>query len=121
MTQQIRFMWDSWVRAVIRYWDNKFIRSNEVEYLRSQIELERSRYEKLVHLINAPRVASDDSFETEDEWKPINVGFKPLHVKRQEMEMISRSKAFALKQEAEKAIEKNKTTEQLEAELGIEH
>lgn len=99
-------------RAIIRFWDNRFIVNDEIQYLR--MELDKARNE--THLILDRFLEPKNTAKVEDneaDWKPISNNV-PWHIKRAELERASYQQAKSLTDEARSAI---KTTKQLEDEL----
>lgn len=117
--QLIKIIYESACKAMIRFWDNRFVKDTSVEYYR--MEIEKLRFEnkelqdKLFNiLMPKPPVAMD---ETPVDWKPMN-SYIPWHVKRQQLEQASLSKARELASEAISSM-RPKTTEELEKAVGI--
>ncbi len=119
-------IWVSFTEAITRFWNNRFQPvSDEIIYLRHQIEAERAEKQKLLNLIlemNQPRPAEQEPEDNTD-YKPVMPSYIPWHIQKQRLEMASRNRAIELGHEAAKAkdLEKQraKSTEQLEEELGI--
>src|SRR5882757_1362365 len=117
--QHIKLVFESLCRALIRFFDNRAVLNTDVEYYRMELDLAHKETQRLVSLLVEPKITAEVETEQTD-YKPIgNSPYKSWNVKRRELEQASRLKAIQLDSEARQAIEKSKTTEELEDELGI--
>lgn len=117
--QLIKVIYESACKAFIRFWDNRFIADNTVEYLKMQIEQLRHENKELQDkLLNVlmPKTPVELPDEVTD-WKPLNQQI-PWHIKRQQLEQESLNRARKLATEAEINLNR-KTTEELEEAVGI--
>jgi hypothetical protein len=114
----IKLVFESLCRALIRFFDNRFIRDDDVEWYRMELNQSRIETQKLLDHFVTPKPVT---LVTEDEdYQPITPKkFKSFDQKRKELEQASRMQAMKLADEARSAIEKSKTTAELEEELGI--
>ena len=116
----IRELFDSFVRAWIRFWDNRFLENTllkEIEYLKLEVEKERSEKNKLLNYIlemNAPKVEKEVDLSN---FKPLSSSYVPFNVRRKKLEETDREKARQAKIDNEVRIEGMKSTEELEKEL----
>lgn len=96
--------------------------NEEFEFLRSQLEAERYRVDRLIDKLTEKPISNNQS-ELPKDFQRLG-GYLPWHVKRQQLERDSRLKAEALDRERETAksqqVEKM-SIEELEKELGIEN
>lgn len=104
--------------CIVRFFDRLFQPkeepiNEEFEFLRSQLEAERYRVDKLIDKITAKPPAKQED-EQVGELKPIS-GYIPWHVKRRMLEQESAAKAQQLKAERAEKL----STEELEKEMGI--
>lgn len=118
LRSDIEAMWVVFNEAVIRFWNNRFHKSDEVSYLR--IELAK-RDEEIKRLTNLLIYFNNDEGEeelpqTRTEPQPFN-GYTPFHIVRAQAERESFERAKRLAGEAKSEIEKEKSTEDLEKEL----
>ena len=121
MLDIIKESFDSFCRAIIRFWDNRFLPDDEKNYLRLEVDKLRLDNSKLLsHIIEltSPRIETGEASEPK-EFKPVNLFQEPWHMKQRKLEAESRYKAARLKNEASDALNQFKSTEELEAELGI--
>lgn len=117
----IRLIYESFCRSVIRFFDNRFIRSDDIEYYRMEAEKFRQENFKLTKFIldsNSPsaKVVTSTS-EEEPDWQPARKGYQSWESKRRELESASAERARSLANEAKIAMYASKSTEQLEHEL----
>lgn len=120
--QLIKLVFESLCRSLIRFFDNRFVANNDVEWYRMELEKQRletqSLYERII-LILEPRTITGDVVE-EVNLQPIGKSkFKSWEQKRRELENESRLRAINIANEARMNIERGKSTEELEDELGI--
>lgn len=115
----IKAIWESFCRALIRYFDGKAKTDDTIEYLRRRIEtLERDNFQLQKYILENPKKVTEPVLEELTDWKPARQ-IQTWDQKRRELEQQSLERAQALRTEARIAIEASKTTEQLEAELGL--
>jgi len=116
MMQLIKIVWESVCRSIIRFFDNRFIPDNSIEYYRMEIDKLRLENKELQdRLVNV--LMPKTPVEMNDEpvnWQPVS-SFVPTHIRRQQLEQASLQRAKALAEEARKAM----TTEELEKAVGI--
>lgn len=122
---------DSFLRAVIRFWNNRFLpKDNPTELFREEISYLRRRNDDLVSFIlNSikPNTAEVDEPEIDEEFKSIGASIETTIKRRRRLEQVSLSQWNKLVQEAkDKAVRESasvskstKTTEELETELGL--
>lgn len=114
--QLIKILYESIIKAMIRFWDNRFIKNTDIDYFKMALERQQDEYRELVKNITTQKTTNIQPESDETEWKPVQ-SFVPWHIKRQQLESASRQKAIDLAREAKINIEKSKSTEQLENEL----
>lgn len=117
----IKLIYEAFCRSLIRFFDNRFVKNDEVSYYRMELEKLRQENFKLTkHIIDnqiVSREVINPPEEEETEWKPANNGYTSWEKKRRELETASLQKALTLKREAEAELNRAKSTEELEAEL----
>jgi len=119
MKEDFQAMWSAFVESVVRFFNNRFQTENETyTFLQNELIRARQDYKELVESVLHPPVVNVEQ-EVEHEFKPITNNFEPFHIKRARLERASRIRAEELRSEAAVAVERTKSTEQLEDELGI--
>ena len=116
MLELIKAVFESAMRAAIRFFDNRFVKSNDIDYFKMELARQQNDYQKVLDYILAPKTITAEIPDDEDR-QPLNNGYKPWHVKRRELEKESLERAGRLVKEARQAMESAKSTEQLESEL----
>ena len=123
---QILSMWLAFTEAIIRFWNNRSVKvSEEVIYLRLQLEREKDNNSRLLDVIKNLATAGVTVKEENNNESTEQIHFqsnkRPWHVVQRELEQKSRQEAARLDMEARTAIErekaKNKSVETLEEEL----
>src|SRR5258708_1690761 len=102
-------------RAMIRYWDSRFIKNDEVEYLRMELDKARNETQRVLDRFLTPQNTAKDE-TTEDVWKPISNNV-PWHIKRAQLEQESYLKSKELSDEASRNIKRTKSIKELEDEV----
>ena len=120
----LKAVYESFIRAAIRFFDNRFLQDNEVEWYRIELDKLRIENQRLVNVIiqmNRPESASPVQND-ETEWKPL-VGFETVSQKRRRLERESynrlQSNIAQAREETSRKAAQAMTTEQLEEELGV--
>ena len=88
----MREIWEAFKLAIIRFWENRFLVNDEVEFLRSQLDRIHGERVKLLNYIlelNKPETTS--IVDTED-FKPIGKPYVPWSVKKHQLEKESLEK-----------------------------
>lgn len=122
MLQQL---YDTFIRALIRFWNNRFNKSDEINFLRLELEKERRERNKLTEYIlelNQLKINNSEPIDKED-FKPLNKHI-PFRIKRAQKEAEDREMARKMRLEREQSLDPMvvKTVEQLEKELlGVEN
>ena len=114
--QGIRSIYEAFVRWIIRFFDSKSLRDDEVDYLRMELDKLKVENQELLNYILRPSVTKPEAEEDNSDWQPISK-YKPWSSKQKELEEASRLRAIALAHEARVNLASKKTTEQLENEL----
>lgn len=115
--QHIKLVFESLCRALIRFFDNRFIRDNDVEWYRMELIRAREETQSLYQQMLVPKTVVAQPLEDE-EFKPMQSSKFPTWAnKRHQLEQESYKKAQALAAEARVSLNRNKTTEELEHEL----
>lgn len=114
-------IWNSFVEAIVRFWNNRFVRGNEeIVYLREEISRLQQENKGLIERLISPNINEVNIREEEKEFQPVTTNrFIPWRERRAMLERKSREAAISLAREAEVEVERGKSTEQLEKELGI--
>lgn len=114
----LKQVYESAMRALIRFFNNRAVLNEEIRYLREKLEEERNKNFQLTKFILESRNQVTAEVETSEstDWKPARE-FKSWETRKKELEQASYQKAQALRAEAQEALNKAKTTEQLEQEL----
>lgn len=117
--QRIIAIWDSLTRAVIRFFEQRFIRDDQVSYLRMEIEkLKSERDGYLDRLLNPVQAVTARIDEDEVDWQLLSsTGYQPWSSKQKQLEESSRQRALNIAREAKVKIQQAKTTAELESEL----
>lgn len=122
----LRAVLDSFLRAIIRFWNNRFLpKDNVIELYRMEIADLRSRNRELTEFIfNAlsPRVEPGESESSEDDFQQLGRPIETTLQRRRRLEQESLSNWNKLVQEAKNEIQNKattKTTEELEKDLGM--
>lgn len=116
----IKLIYASFCRSLIRFFDNIFVRNNDVEYYRMEMEKLRQENKEYRDILITRTQPLTDNVQRESEqvdWQPAKESYKPWHVKQRELEYESRERAARLEREAKVALASTKSTEELEAEL----
>ena len=118
----LKLIYEAFCRSLIRFFDNRFQRSDEVEYYRMEIEKLQQENFKLTKFIldfqgKVTGLANEIKTEEEVDWKPLESKYTPWHVRKAKLEQESLERSRALAAEATLALNRKKTTEELEAEL----
>jgi len=88
----MREIFTSFVDAWVRFWDNRFHRDDEVEYLRMEVDKLHANNLKLLNYIlklnseYSPRDLDNDLDEIKE---PLNKKYIPWSIKRQQLEKES--------------------------------
>jgi len=122
---KLSHVWESFLEAMIRFWENRFqVREDPlVNLLKIELERERAHSAKLLNVIQelaAPKPIEAEPQE-EIDYKPI--GKTPWYVKARELEREARERRQKMDAEA-KGIQINNpkaaaSVDELEAELGV--
>lgn len=113
----IKLVFESLCRALIRFFDNRFIRDNDVEWYRMELNKAHEETQMLYRSLLNPKPVASEVVE-EVNYQPINKSkFVSWPSKRQQLERESYERAMNLAREAKMNIERSKTTEELELEL----
>jgi len=110
----VKLIWESFVRAAIRFFDQRSLRNDQVEYLRMEIEKLQNENRELRDYILRPVNVPEPQDETVD-WQPL--GLQSWEQKRRELEAESRKRMVQNAFDSAVIQNKNKSTEQLEKEL----
>lgn len=114
----IRLVFESLCRSLIRFFDNRFVKNNDVEWYRMELDKAHMETQRVIERFLMPQNTAKEPEKENDDFIPLNnSSYKPWHIKKQELELASFRKAQDLAKQAKEAINKSKTTEQLEAEL----
>lgn len=90
----------------------------EIDHLKMMIDRERDERIRLQELLISPLFSKESNEKELELPQPIvNKKFIPWHVRREGLEKEDRDRARNLDDEAKIALNKNKTTEQLEHEI----
>lgn len=119
MIDMIKAVLDSLLRAVIRFWDNRFLRSDEVYYLR---ERNAEFLKFILDRIELNTAESEESKPEIDEQIPAGRPIETTIAHRRRLEQESFNEWNRLVQEAQNkksAENKNKAIEELEKDLGV--
>lgn len=130
MKEILQYTLESFFRAVIRFWDNRFSRKEDpIEYYQEEVlYLRRSNEELQSFLLNSlsPTTAQVDSPEPENPFENMGRAIESPLQKRRRLEQDSLVRWNKLVQEGQeklKAIKESasslKTTEELEKDLGV--
>lgn len=124
----IQIVWESYLRAVIRFWDNRFHRrDNPIEFYHEEINYLRRRNEELQGFIlnNIYESVEPQVEQTlETEFQTLGKPIETLIQRRKRLESQSLVEWNKLVQEAKNkqaASATSKTTEQLEEDLGVKN
>lgn len=113
-------LWIVFHEAILRFWNNRFNKSDEVQYLRDEILKKDEEIKRLTNLLiyfgNTEEDTEPQPEVKQVEHSPFN-GYTPFHITRAKAERESFQRAKKLSDEAKNEIAKEKTTEQLESEL----
>lgn len=121
--QLIKLVYEAFCRSLIRFFDNRFVKNNDVEYYRIEMEKLRQEHKQLLDVLvfkTSSLTAQINTSETNNEssnWQPAREGYKSWETQRRELEAASRKRAQELATEAKRALASTKSTEELEAEL----
>ena len=111
-------IFESLCRALIRFFDNRFVRDNDVEWYRMELNKAHEETQMLYRSLLASKTTAEIIQEPEENFQPLNKSkFTSWTTKRHQLEQESYRKAMNLAREARTNIERNKTTEELELEL----
>lgn len=118
-------VWQSFLEALVRFWENRFqTEENELVYfLKIELEKERAEKAKLLNTVlefACPKPIEPMAQEENKELKPI--GQVHWRVKARELEAQARARRQELDREAKEALTKpvaKVTVEELERELGV--
>jgi hypothetical protein len=110
-------IFESLCRALIRFFDNRFVRDNDVEWYRMELNKAHEETQLLYRQLIMPPAVRTEIVE-EENFQPLSKSkFQSWSTKRQQLERESYQRAMNLAAEARQNIERNKTTEELELEL----
>lgn len=115
-------LWDSMLRAWIRFFDNRFqiARDEPLDWLRMELQKERNEKNELMHFVlslNAHSEPEEESYS--GDMKPIGRTYTPFSITRARKEKEQSDKAREIRA---RAANENKSTAQLEKELlGDQH
>lgn len=119
----LRVVYESFLEAIIRFWNNRFQSDDQVRYLRMENDKLRQANDKLIsQLIELSKpVTVDEPAQDTRDLQPLRGQYRSWEQRRRELEATSLRKAIELSDEAKLASARSQTTEQLEADLGINH
>jgi len=83
-------IWESFCRAIIRFFDNRFNQDDRYEELRHLLEIERVEKSKLLNHILTPPTNKEEEIDLSD-YKPIDKHI-PFSVRRAALEKEDREK-----------------------------
>ena len=121
--QFIKLIYESFCRSLIRFFDNRFVRNNDVDYYRIEMEKLRQNIthleDVLIHKIEPLSANVGVGVENSEptNWQPARQGYVSWETKRRELEQASRDRADQLVREAKVALASTKSIAELEAEL----
>jgi len=108
--KMLKDIWESFAYAIIRFWENRFIKNDEVDYLRNELARVNGLYVKLVNQSKEEIKEPDIDLSS---LKPIGNKFVPWSIRRQQLERNS------IKEH--NSIDKHRNDiEELERELDLE-
>ena len=91
MLDDIKEIWESVIRCVIRFFDNRFHKSDEIDFLRMEISKLHSENIKLYNQLIGPTNELISDVNTED-LKPIGKTYVPWNVRKHQLEKNSLDK-----------------------------
>ena len=127
MKEMLTYTLDSFLRAVIRFWNNRFLpKDNPSEAFREEISYLRRRNDELISFILEallPKTAESNESPAEEEFQSMGQPIETATQKRKRLERESFANWNRLVQEAkDRAVQSasGKTTSELELEtLGV--
>lgn len=102
-------MWEAFVRAVIRFWDNRFLREDRDDFYEREI----SRLHTVINSLTRPQVVVGEVERDEENQPLIRKPIETLLQKRARLERESRAEWN------EQLTNARKSTEDLEREVGV--
>jgi len=86
--QSIKDIWDAFIQAIIRFWDNRFLKNDEIDYLRNELARVNGINQKLIEQMISPVTNNEEKDEIKD-FRPIGNKFVPWSIRRQQLERNS--------------------------------
>ena len=118
----IKLIWESFCRALIRFWDNRFVRNEQLNWYQLQIEkLERRIFDlqgELIEIVSPQKPPAEEAINE----IPIQTRapIETLFQRRMRLEKESKEEWERQLKEAEsKRAAKAQTTEELEQSVGV--
>lgn len=110
----IRLVWESFLRAIIRFWDNRFLREDRDDFYEREI----SRLHQIINDLTVPKIMTAEVVD-DIEQPLIRKPIETLLQKRTRLERESREKWNEELKTASANRASIKTTEELEREVGV--